>query len=194
MGTLLTESPSLGRQWPCVPRGVPTPRPYLTGLSNPVPKGVFILLLPLRLSCDRQPLHLGCFLSQNIGLSRYDRWKSVIQREAGSLKATLPSKLKNCSRPRSPGFCAGRSGLAKCEMTLLGRGCSGGRSSGAGGSIRVPGRLSAQGGQPSPPWVGGHWLGEAAWPFLLQCPLIPNLNPLASLGEEFRVLTKPQLT
>ena len=114
------ESPSLGCRRPCVPRGVPTPRPYLTGLSNPVPEGVFILPLPLRLSCDRQPLHLGCFLSQNIGLSRYDRWKSVTQREAGSLKAMLPSKLKNRSRPHSPGFCAGRSGLAKCEMTLLG--------------------------------------------------------------------------
>lgn len=85
-----------------------------------LPEGVSILPLPLRLSCDQQPLHLGGFLSQNIGLSRRDRWKSVTQRQAGSLKATLPSKLKNHSHPHSPGFCAGRSGLAKCEMTLLG--------------------------------------------------------------------------
>lgn len=79
-----------------VPRGRPA---LLVGAAARLPGAPPVL----GLSRDRQPLHLGCFLSRNIGFSHRDRWESVTQREAGSLQATLPSKRRDCSRPRVPG-------------------------------------------------------------------------------------------
>lgn len=101
--------------------------------STPLPKDSFTLPLPLGSSCDWQPLHSGCFLSQSIGLSHGDRWKSVTQREAGSLKAALPSKLRNLSRPHVPGVLCSNGWLCQVAETL----------SGTEAVCRSPGQLAA---------------------------------------------------
>lgn len=147
--------------------------------TTPLPKDSFTLPLPLGSSCDWQPLHSGCFLSQNIGLSLGDRWKSVTQREAGSLKATLPSKLRNLSRPHVPGVLCSNGWLCQVSETQGQR-----QSEGLLGSWRLrrpPWRALAQDGHES--FWGSSW----AACFSSHCS-----HHLPSLGEESESLTKPR--